>query len=81
LVRMIHRYYAAVWLLGDVHAGCTTWASPADLLPNWAAGASEVSPVLVPEVSRRAWGLRRGRTGQELALSPLIMLPSAITKT
>jgi hypothetical protein len=30
--------------------------SPADLLPGWAAGVSEVLP-LVHEVSRRAWGV------------------------
>ena len=29
------------------------------------------------EVSRRVWGLRLRRTEQELALSPLFMLPSA----
>jgi hypothetical protein len=34
-------------------------------------------PVLVHEVSRRVWGLRLRRTEQELALSPLFMLPSA----
>src|SRR5664279_1131891 len=34
-------------------------------------------PVLVLEVSRRVWGLRLRRTDQELALSPLFMLPSA----
>ena len=34
-------------------------------------------PVLVHEVSRRAWGLRLRRTEQELALSRLSMLPSA----
>jgi Abnormal spindle-like microcephaly-assoc'd, ASPM-SPD-2-Hydin len=34
-------------------------------------------PVLVLEVSRRAWGLRLRRTEQELALSRLFMLPSA----
>jgi hypothetical protein len=34
-------------------------------------------PVLVHEVSRRAWGLRLRRTEQGLALSPLLMLPSA----
>src|SRR5213080_4504761 len=34
-------------------------------------------PVLVHEVSRRVWGLRLRRTEQELALSPLSMLPSA----
>src|ERR1039457_6954456 len=34
-------------------------------------------PVLVHEVSRRVWGVRLRRTEQELALSPLFMLPSA----
>ncbi len=34
-------------------------------------------PVLVLEVSRRAWGLRLRRTEQELALPLLLMLPSA----
>src|SRR6202051_403370 len=34
-------------------------------------------PVLVHEVSSRVWGLRLRRTEQELALSPLSMLPSA----
>jgi hypothetical protein len=34
-------------------------------------------PVLVHEVSRRAWGLRLRRTEHRLALSPLFMLPSA----
>src|ERR1700726_2512302 len=34
-------------------------------------------PVLVHEASRRVWGLRLRRTGQELGLSPLFMLPSA----
>src|SRR3989442_15608284 len=34
-------------------------------------------PVLVHEVSRRVWGLRLRRTEQGLALSRLLMLPSA----
>jgi hypothetical protein len=34
-------------------------------------------PVLVHEVSRRAWGLRLRRTEHGLALSPPFMLPSA----
>ena len=50
--------------------------SPADLLPGWAAGVSEGLPVLVHEVSRRAWGLRLRRTEQELALALLFMLPT-----
>src|SRR5450756_2951220 len=36
-------------------------------------------PVLVHGVYRRAWGLRLRRTGPELALSLLAMLPSALT--
>jgi hypothetical protein len=34
----------------------------------------------VHEVSRRAWGLRLRRIKQRLALSPLLMLPSANVK-
>jgi len=34
----------------------------------------------VHEVSRRVWGLRLRRTEQELALSRLFMLPSAIAR-
>src|SRR6266567_7240563 len=34
-------------------------------------------PVLVYEASKRAWGLRLRRTEPGLALSPLLMLPSA----
>src|SRR5499425_322795 len=37
-------------------------------------------PVLVHEVSRRAWGLRLRRTEQELALALPFMLPSAIAR-
>jgi hypothetical protein len=37
-------------------------------------------PVLVHEVSRRAWGLRLRQTERELALSLPLMLPSAITR-
>ena len=50
--------------------------SPAVLRLTFAAGVSGL-PVLVHEVSRRAWGLRLRRTEQELALSSLFMLPSA----
>src|SRR5271157_5196965 len=51
--------------------------SPTVLRLTFAAGISEVLPVLVHEVSRRAWGLRLRRTEQELALALLSMLPSA----
>src|SRR5215472_9409755 len=37
-------------------------------------------PVLVHEVSRRAWGLRLRQTEQELALALLLMLPTAHVK-
>src|SRR5437899_736829 len=51
--------------------------SPPVLSPGLAAGVPRGLPVLVHEVSRRVWGLRLRRTGQELALSLLSMLPSA----
>src|SRR5215472_2051612 len=49
--------------------------SPADPL----SGGLQVPrfPVLVHEVSRRAWGLRLRRTGQELALSLLPLTVAA----
>ena len=63
-VRMIHRYYAAVRLLADVHAGRTAWAfsrrPAADVRRRRLRGL----PVLVYEVSRRAWGLRLRRTNK-----------------
>ena len=37
-------------------------------------------PVLVHEASRRVWGLRLRRTGQELAISPPPVLPSPMQK-
>src|SRR5713101_4571601 len=77
LVRIIHRYYAAVRLLGDVHAGRVAIAfsrRPAVLMPNRRLRGL---PVLVHAVSRRVWGLRLRRTDQGLAISPLFILPSA----
>src|ERR1039458_3660268 len=50
---------------------------PAVLLANWDSRCLRGLPVLVYEVSRRAWGLRLRRTDQRLALSPPFMLPSA----
>ena len=42
-VRMVHRYYAAVRLLGDVHAGRTAFAFTRRPAAGLAAGVSEVS--------------------------------------
>jgi hypothetical protein len=76
-VRMIHRYYAAVRLLADVHAGRVAWAFSRRPAAKVRRRHLRGLPVLVHEVSRRAWGLRLRRTEQRLALSPPFMLPSA----
>src|SRR5271157_5382098 len=77
LVRVIHRYYATVRLLGDVHAGCTAIAFSRRPATVYSGRCLPGLPVLVQEVSRRVWGLRLRRTAQGLALAPLTMLPSA----
>src|SRR5262252_6663213 len=74
---MIHRYYSAVRLLGDVHAGRTATAFSRRPAAVFRSRCLRGLPVLVHEVSRRVWGLRLRRAKQELALSPLSMLPSA----
>src|SRR5262245_51842292 len=51
--------------------------SPAGLSRTFASGTSEVSRFSCMEFSRRAWGLRLRRADQQLALSPLVVLPSA----
>ena len=51
--------------------------SPADLLPDWPSGVSEVSRFSCMKFLGVLWGLRLRRTEQELALSLLSMLPSA----
>jgi hypothetical protein len=51
--------------------------SPADLLPGWATGVSEVSRFSCMKFLGVPWGLRPRRTEQKLALSLLSMLPSA----
>src|ERR1700687_600382 len=56
-VRMIHRYYAAVRLLGDVHAGRTAWAFTRRPVVWFDSRHLRGLPVLVHEVSRRVWGL------------------------
>jgi len=68
-VRVIHRYYTAVRLLEDVHAGSTALASPAVL---WSASITEYLrglPVLVHEVSRRALGSLTTQDCPGLAIS------------
>ena len=77
VVRMVHRYYAAVRLLGDVHAGRVAMAFSRRPAAWFGRRCLRGLPVLVHEVSRRVWGLRLRRTEQGLALSPLFMLPSA----
>src|SRR5882672_10451245 len=69
LVRMIHRYYAAVRLLGYVHA-CRA-ASAFTRRPAAQLGSRRLRglPVLVHEASRRVWGLRLRRTDKGLAIS------------
>src|ERR1039458_1529360 len=70
-VRMIHRYYSAVRLLGNVRARRTAFAfsrRPVDyVLFRHLRGL----PVLVHGISRRAWGLRLRRTNQLLAIALL----------
>src|SRR5215831_11528125 len=51
--------------------------SPADLLPGWAAGVSEVSRFSCMKFLGVPWGLRPRRTEWELALSLPSILPSA----
>src|SRR5215467_5316881 len=51
--------------------------SPTALRSGWTAGVSEVSRFSCMKFLGVLWGLRLRRTGQELALSFLSMLPSA----
>src|ERR1035438_7520545 len=76
-VRMIHRYYAAVRLLADVHAGRVASAFSRRPATHFCRRRLRGLPVLVHEVSRRVWGLRLRRTEPELALSRRFILPSA----
>src|SRR5713101_453792 len=76
-VRMVHRYYAVVCLLGDVRAGLVARAFARRPAAWLSRRCLRGLPVLVHEVSRRVWGLRLRRTKQELALARLFMLPSA----
>src|SRR5260370_872394 len=72
-VRMIHRYYTLV----DVHAGRAAIAFAHRPVAWFGRRCLRGLPVLVHEVSRRAWGLRLRRTEQGLALALLLMLPTA----
>src|ERR1019366_362418 len=75
---MIHRYYSAVRLLGNVRARRTAFAfsrrSDDQLLFRHFRGL----PVLVHGISRRAWGLRLRRADRQLAILLPVMLPSAV---
>ncbi len=64
------------------YIGAQTWlgrlmATPPQVRVDLVTRRLRGLPVLVHGVSRRAWGLRLRRTGPELALSFLTMLPSA----
>src|SRR5215472_10938975 len=74
---MIHRYYAAVRLLRDVHAGRAALAFARRPAAWLSRRCLRGLPVLVHEVSRRVWGLRLRRSEQKLALALPFMLPSA----
>ena len=56
------------------------WPSPADLRLVFIAGVSEVSRFSCMKFLGVLWGLRLRQTGQGLALAPLSMLPSAISR-
>jgi len=53
--------------------------SPAVLRLDFAAGTPEVSRFSCMKFLGVSWGLRLRRTEQRLAVSPLFMLPAAIT--
>src|SRR5205809_4282381 len=66
--------------LSDSSQTCTRAVQPEPspaVLPDVRRRHLRGLPVLVYEVSRRAWGLRLRRAEQGLALSSLLMLPSA----
>src|SRR5665213_2121115 len=75
-VRLAHRYYRAVRLLGIVHAGRLASAFSHRTVPLIAASRCRGLPVLVHAVSQRARGLRLRRAGQLLALALLAVWPS-----
>src|SRR5215472_11754545 len=77
-VRMIHRYYSAVRLLEDVHAGRTVFTFTRRPAARDRCRRLRGLPVLVHGVSRRAWGLRLRRADQQLALALPVVWPSAV---
>ena len=80
LVRVAHRYYAAVRLLRDAHAGLAALAFARRPAACVAAGIAEVSRFSCMKFPDVLWVLRLRGTVQELALAPLLMLPSTILK-
>src|SRR5664280_1872581 len=77
-VRMIHRYYSAVRLLGNVHARRAAYAFPRRPDDELLFGHFRGLPVLVHGISRRAWGLRLRRADRQLAIVLPVILPSAV---
>src|SRR4030095_10684729 len=77
-VRVIHRYSSAVRLLEDVRASRTAIAFTRRPVAKVCFRHLRGLPVLVHGVSRRAWGLRLRRADQSLALTLLVVLPSAV---
>src|SRR5215471_14679301 len=74
-------HYSAVRLLEDIQAGRVALAFTRRPAARFGCRCSRGLPVLVHEVSRRVWGLRLRRTGLRLALTPLVILPSANSRT
>ena len=76
LVRLLHRYYPVVRLLAGVPVGRAAFA-----FTHRSAVATDRRrrglPVLVQEVSRRAWGLRPRRACRGLAMASPPVWPSA----
>src|SRR5215468_6297820 len=77
---MIQRYFARSDSSETYMRAVRPKPSPADLLSVWTAGVSEVSRFSCMKFLGVLWGLRLRRTEQELALAPLLMLPSAISR-
>ncbi len=76
LVREVPWYSHVVRVLGDVLGGRTAWRLRLPVYSLWVFRHLRGLPVLVQEVSRRAWVLRRRGVGEGLALAPPAVWPS-----
>jgi len=65
----------------DIQAGRVALAFTRRTAACFGCRCSRGLPVLGHEVSRCVWGLRLRRTGPRLALTPLVILPSANSRT